>query len=96
MSIEAKRAVWVQFAVAALREGIAQKIADTTVFAVMMADKMTAQWDGRFGDAAFMLEGQSECANCHVPLPDGTPFVASADGVKFCGEPCLKASGREE
>lgn len=96
MSIEAKRVVWVQFAVGAMREAIAQKMADVPTFTELMADKMTEKWDQRFGDAAFMLEGQSECGNCHKPLPDGTSFVASVDGVKFCGVPCLKGSGREE
>lgn len=94
--IESNKVVWMQFAIAALREGMAMKMPDVCPFAAAMADKMLEQWDLRYGDGAFLLEGQTECANCHKPLPEGSEFTPSVDGVKFCGVPCLKSSGREE
>lgn len=91
-----KKVIWAQFATAAMKAAIETKIADVPIFAAIIADRLTDQWDARFGDAAFLLEGQGECGNCHIPLPPGTDFTPSVDGVKFCGVPCLKASGREE
>ncbi len=91
-----KEVVWMQFATAALEACLAIQVPDVVAFSSSMADHMTNEWEVRFGDASFLLEGQSECGNCHVPIAPGAPFVGSLDGVKFCGTPCLKASGREE
>jgi hypothetical protein len=96
MSIANKQIIWVQFAAAALKASIETKLPDVTSFSAAVADKMTEQWDLRYGDGAFLLEGQSECGNCHKPLPPGSEFTPSVDGVKFCSVPCLKSSGREE
>lgn len=96
MSMQAKGIIWAQFATAAVQGGIKHKIPDVAMFATLLADKLTSQWDARFGDAAFLLEGQRECGNCKKSLPEGAAFTPSADGVKFCGIPCLKSSGREE
>jgi len=96
MSIASKQVIWVQFATAALKASIETKLADVVVFSAHVADQMAEQWDLRYGDGAFLLEGQSECGNCYKPLPQGSEFTPSSDGVKFCGIPCLKASGRED
>ncbi len=96
MSEELKKAVWAQFATAAMQAAIQTKIADVPIFAALVADRLTDQWDARFGDAAFLVDGQKECGACHKPLPDGAEFVPSVDGVKFCNLACLKATGREE
>lgn len=96
MSIASKQVIWVQFATAAIKASIAIKLPDVVSFSATLADKMAEQWDLRYGDGAFLLEGQSECGNCHKPLPPGSEFTPSTDGVKFCGVPCLKSSGRED
>lgn len=90
-----KEEVWVKFAAAIISTGGCRDVSSIMAGAAI-ADRMVHQWDARFGDAAFMLEGQGECANCHSPLPPGSDFTPSCDGVKFCGISCLTASGREE
>lgn len=85
-----KEQVWVMFAAAAASK------TDNALLAARIADRMLDQWSARFGDAAFLLSGQGNCAACHQPLPEGAEFTPSVDGVKFCNIECLKASGREE
>ncbi len=87
-----KEAVWVQFATALL--GRIQTLEIDRL--ANMADLLTQQWDNRFGDGAFLLEGQRECAACKTPIEPGDQFMASVDGVKFCDMDCLKISGRAE
>lgn len=86
-----KQIVWIQFTAAALSTGQYNE-----KDCAKIGDTMLQEWDKRFGDAAFLLEGQSECAACHKPLTEGTLYVASSDAVKFCNDACLKASGRED
>jgi hypothetical protein len=85
-----KEEVWVRFAAAASSCG------HIGTDAGLIADRMLAQWSARFGDAAFLLEGQNQCGACQKPLPDGSEFTPSIDGVKFCDFACLKATGRDE
>lgn len=87
--------VWVKFAAAMLATG-AVRDANDFVAAAGIADRMLDQWAARFSEVAYLLDGQTECAACHRPLPAGTEYTPSIDGVKFCNIPCLKASGREE
>ncbi len=94
--MESKAQAWIAFAVAAMKSTRGDTVREDTILAASIADRMADQWDARFGDAAFLIDGQSECGACHKPLPDGSDFTPSVDGVKFCGIPCLKASGREE
>ena len=95
-----KEVVWVQFAAAALSTMdtrlILSKPDETAHMAAKVADKLIKQWNARFSDAAFLLEGQSECANCKKPIGEDDDWVPSADCVKFCSRECLAASGREE
>ena len=91
--MDKKEAVWIQFAAAALAKVVSP---DGVIIAANVADRMLGQWSARFGDAAFLLEGQTECATCHKPLAPGSEWTPSTDGVKFCNVECLKASGREE
>ncbi len=86
---------WVKFAAAIVATGGVRDASDF-VAAGGIADRMLDQWAARFGDAAYLLEGQMECAACHRPLPPGVPYQPSTDGVKFCNAACLTASGREE
>jgi hypothetical protein len=92
MATFSKEQVWVMFAAsAAARVSSPEGI----LGAAAVADRMVAQWDARFGDAMFLLEGQSECAACKKPLPPDAEYIASGDAVKFCTLTCLQASGRE-
>lgn len=84
--------VWVQFACAIVAGG---KVASPSDIG-KIADMLLGQWSIRYGDAAFLLSGQSECAACHKDLESGEDFTASTDGVKFCSKACLIGSGREE
>lgn len=93
--MEQKKIAWVQFMAAILSSGIVQDDPGIEV-ASKIVDKAVQKWDERYGDAAFMLGGQNECAACHKPLPPGSAFTASTDGLKFCNMDCLKGSGREE
>ncbi len=89
-----KQEVWVRFATAVLATGGVRDASDMSA-AAALADRMLEQWALRFGDMAFLLDGQRECAACHKPIPEGEPFLPSVDGVKFCNNACLTASGRE-
>ncbi len=86
-----REAVWVLFAANALST---VKTPEGVIYAAAVADRMTEQWALRYGDAAFLLSGQSECAACHKPLDK--EFTPSEDGIKFCNIECLKSTGREE
>ncbi len=97
---EKKETVWVTFAANALPIAFTSTggvdVKETSQIASEIADRMLDQWSARFGDAAFLLEGQNECATCQKKLPPGAVFMPSVDGVKFCSAKCLKESGREE
>ena len=91
--MEERKDVWLRFMAAALTT---VKTPEGVLFAAAVADRGLHQFDARFGDAAFLLEGQTACAACHKEIPPGAEFTPSADGVKFCNTACLTTSGRDE
>jgi hypothetical protein len=86
-----KEEVWVKCAAAIIATGGCRD--DSSIAAgAAIADQMVAQWGARFGDGAFLLEGQTECASCHKDLPEGATFT-HAHGIKYCDAPSCMQKG---
>lgn len=90
MSTEKKERVWITFAAAIASSGTVLNVGQVA----SVADAMLIEWEARYGDGKFLLDGQSECAACHKPI-EGDDFVASEAFLKFCSEACMRATGRE-
>lgn len=90
MSDDKKERVWVAFAAAVASSGTVPYVAQ----ACAVADAFVDEWDRRFGDAKFLLDGQSECMACRKPIAEGEPYVVSPDCLKFCNAECMRSTGR--
>lgn len=92
-----KKQVWITLAAGALANS---RLVGANMVSLVsqVADGMVREWETRFGDVAFMLEGQSNCNACKRPLTEASEgrnsgdYVVSMDALKFCNDECMKAA----